>query len=133
MGIVQRMRAQLGESMKARDTVRTQFLRYWIAQLTLGTGAEMSDTEAVKKMRGILKEAKSGQTSFSPAELALIREWIPPALSREQIAEALAPVAGPIKAAPKEGMAMGLAMKALAGQPADSDDIKAVVAALRRA
>ncbi|HMB02797.1 MAG TPA: GatB/YqeY domain-containing protein [Isosphaeraceae bacterium] len=133
MSIVQRMRAQLGESMKARDTVRTQFLRYWIAQLTLGTGAEMSDTEAVKKMRGILKEAKSGQTSFSPAELALIREWIPPALSREQIAEALAPVAGPIKAAPKEGMAMGLAMKALAGQPADSDDIKAVVAALRRA
>lgn len=133
MSIVQRMRAQLGESMKARDTVRTQFLRYWIAQLTLGTGAEMSDTEAVKKMRGILKEAKSGQTSFSPAELALIREWIPPALSREQIAEALAPVAGPIKAAPKEGMAMGLAMKALAGQPADSDDIKAVVAALRQA
>lgn len=133
MSIVQRMKAQLGESMRARDTVRTQFLRYWIAQLTLGTGAEMSDTEAVKKMRGILKEAKSGQTSFSPAELALIREWIPPALSREQIAEALAPVAGPIKAAPKEGMAMGLAMKALAGQPADSDDIKAVVAALRRA
>ena len=133
MSIVQRMRAQLGESMKARDAVRTQFLRYWIAQLTLGTGAEMSDTEAVKKMRGIRKEAKSGQTSFSPAELALIREWIPPALSREQIAEALAPVAGPIKAAPKEGMAMGLAMKALAGQPADSDDIKAVVAALRQA
>jgi uncharacterized protein len=132
MSIVQRMRAQLGESMKARDTVRTQFLRYWIAQLTLGTGAEMSEAEAVKKMRGILKEAKSGQTSFSPTELALIQEWVPPTLSREQIAEALAPIAGPIKAAPKEGMAMGLAMKALAGHPADSDDVKAVVTALRQ-
>ena len=41
MTIVQRMRAALKESMKARDAVRTNFLRYWIAQLTLGTGEEM--------------------------------------------------------------------------------------------
>jgi hypothetical protein len=31
MSIVQRMRAQLTQSMKARDAVRTGFLRYWIA------------------------------------------------------------------------------------------------------
>ncbi len=29
-------------------------------------------------------------------------------------------------------MAMGIAMKALAGQPVDSDDVKAVVAAMRQ-
>jgi uncharacterized protein YqeY len=133
MSIVQKMRGQLGESMKARDAVRTQFLRYWIAQLTLGTGLEMSDDDAIKKMRGILKEAKSGQTSFSPAELALLQDWVPPTLSREQIAEALAPVADSIKAAPKEGMAIGLAMKALAGKPVDSDEVKAVVAEIRQA
>src|SRR3954452_5658759 len=104
MTIVQRMRAQLTESMKARDSIRTGFLRYWIAQLTTGTGAEVSDAEAVKKMRGILREARSGPTSFSPEELELIREWVPPALGPEQIAEALAPVADQIKAAPKEGM-----------------------------
>jgi len=42
MPIVQDMRAKLKDSMKARDAVRTNFLRYWIAGLTLGTGVEMS-------------------------------------------------------------------------------------------
>jgi uncharacterized protein YqeY len=132
MSIVQRMRAQLGESMKARDTIRLGFLRYWIAQLTLGSGAEMSDADAMKKMRGVLKEAKSGQTTFSPQEIALLQDWLPPTLTPEQITAALAPVADAIKAAPKEGMAMGIAMKALAGQPVDSDDVKAAIAALRQ-
>jgi uncharacterized protein YqeY len=130
--IVQRMRAQLPEAMKARDAVRTGFLRYWIAQLTLGTGAEMSDADAVKKMRGVLKEAKAGTTTFTPEELALIRDWVPATLTAEQIAEKLAPAADPIKAAPKDGMAMGIAMKALAGEPVDSDDVKAAVASMRQ-
>ena len=132
MSIVQRMRTQLTESMKARDAVRTQFLRYWIAQLTLGDGTEMSDADAVKKMRGVQKEAKSGQTTFSAEELALLQDWLPATLTRAQVEEALGPLAAQIKAAPKEGMAMGLAMKALAGQPVDSDDVKAIVAALRQ-
>jgi uncharacterized protein len=129
--IVKRMRSQLPEAMKARHAVRTGFLRYWIAQLTLGTGAEMSDADAIKKMRGVLKEAKTGTTTFTPEELALIREWVPATLTPEQIAEKLAPVADQIKAAPKDGMAMGIAMKALAGEAVESDDVKASVAALR--
>jgi uncharacterized protein YqeY len=132
MSIVQRMRAQLTEAMKARDALRTGFLRYWIAQLTLGTGAEMSEADAVKKMRGVLKEAKSAITTFSPDELALLREWVPPTLSPEQITQALVSVAEQIKAAPKDGMAMGIAMKELSGQQVDSDDVKAAVAALRQ-
>lgn len=131
MSIVQRMRAALKESMKARDAFRTNFLRYWIAQLTLGTGEEMADAEAIKKMRGVVKEAKSGQTTWTPEEVALIGEWVPASLGPDQIREALEAVAGPIKAAAKDGMAMGLAMKALAGQPVDSDDVKAAVAAIR--
>jgi uncharacterized protein YqeY len=131
MTIVQKMRAQLTQSMKSRDAVRTNFLRYWIAQLTLGTGAEMSETDAIKKMRGVLKEARTGVTTFTPQELELIQEWVPPTLTAEQIAESLAPLADQIKGAPKEGMAMGLAMKSLAGKQVDSDDVKAVVSALR--
>jgi uncharacterized protein YqeY len=131
MSIVQKMREELKTSMKARDAVRTNFLRYWIAQFTLGTGAEMSDADAVKKMRGVLKEAKSGQTTFSPEELALMADWVPPAMTREAIAEALAPVRDQIQAAPKDGMAMGIAMKALAGQPVEADDVKAAVASIR--
>ncbi len=132
MTIVQRMREQLREAMKARDAVKTGFLRYWIAQLTLATGAELADADAIKKMRGILKEAKAGPTTFSEAEIALLKEWVPPTLGPEQIAEALVPVRDQIKAAPKDGMAMGIAMKALAGQPVDSDDVKTAVAALRQ-
>lgn len=132
MSMVQRMRANLVESMKARDAVRTQFLRYWIAQLTRGDGSEAPDDEAVKKMRGVLKEARTGRTTFTPEELALIQQWVPPSLDPERIAEVLAPLAEQIRAAPKEGMAMGVAMKALAGQAVESDDVKAAVAALRR-
>ena len=132
MTIIQKMRAQLPEAMKARDSARTGFLRYWIAQFTLGTGAELSDEEAIKKLRGILREAKAGPTSFSESELGLIREWVPPMLSPEQIAEALIGVSDSIKAAPKDGMAMGVAMKALAGRAVDSDDVKAAVAAIRQ-
>ena len=131
MTMVQRMREQLRGAMKARDAIRTQFLRYWIAQLTLATGAEMADAEAIKKMRGVLKEAQTGRVAFSPEELDLIREWIPAALGPEQIRTALAPIADQIRTAPKDGIAMGLAMKGLAGQPVDSDDVKAAVAALR--
>ncbi len=132
MTIVQRMRAELPQAMKARDTVKTGFLRYWIAQLTLATGAEVSDTDAVKKMRGILKEAKAGPTTFTEAEIALLREWVPPTLGADQIAEALAPVQEQIKAARNDGMAMGIAMKALAGQPVDSEDVKAAIAVIRQ-
>lgn len=132
MTIVQRMRASLTESMKARDATRTQFLRYWIAGLTLGTGEEMSDADAIKKMRGVLKEAKGGTTTFTPEELALLQDWVPPAMTREQVSEALAPLAEQIRKAPKEGMAIGIAMKALAGQPADSDDVRAVITELRQ-
>ncbi|HKM54997.1 MAG TPA: GatB/YqeY domain-containing protein [Isosphaeraceae bacterium] len=132
MTIVERMRVELKAAMKARDAVKTGFLRYWIAQFTLGSGAELADAEAVKKMRGILKEAKSGPTSFSEQELALLRDWVPPTLSSEQIAAALIPIREAIKAAPKDGMALGVAMKALAGQNVDSDDVKVAVASIRQ-
>jgi uncharacterized protein YqeY len=131
MSIVAQMRTQLKDSMKARDAVRTNFLRYWIAQLTTGSGEEVADEQAIKKMRAMLKEARGGQTSFSPEEVALIEEWVPPTLDRSQIAQELVPVADQIKAAPKDGQAMGIAMKALAGKPVEADDVKAVIAELR--
>lgn len=131
MSIVQRMREQLKTSMKARDAARTGFLRYWIAGLTLGTGEEMTDADSLKKMRGVLREAKGGQTTFTAEEVAMLHEWVPASLSREQIVEALESSRSAIKVAPKDGMAMGLAMKALAGQAVESDDVKAAVAEIR--
>jgi uncharacterized protein YqeY len=131
MTIVERMRQQLKEAMKARDAVRTGFLRYWIAQLTLGTGEEMVEADAIKKMRGVLREARTGQTTFTPEEVALLQEWVPAALTADQIAAALQPARDAIRAASKDGMAMGLAMKALAGQPVEADDVKVVVASIR--
>lgn len=131
MSIVAQMRTQLKDSMKARDAVRTNFLRYWIAQLTTGTGEEVADEQAIKKMRAMLKEARGGQTSFSPEEVTLLEEWVPPTLDRFQIAQELAPVADQIKVAPKDGQAMGIAMKSLAGKPVEADDVKAVIAELR--
>ncbi len=131
MTIVETMRVKLKESMKARDAVRTNFLRYWIAQLTLGTGAEVADADAIKKMRGVLKEAKTGQTSFTDDDITLLQEWVPATLSAEQVATTLESAREQIKAAPKDGMAMGIAMKALAGAAVDSEDVKAVVTVMR--
>lgn len=132
MTIVQKMRSRLAPAMKARDAEQTAFLRYWIAQLTLGTGEEMADAEAIKKMRSVLKEAKTGATSFTDDELERIREWVPAGLTLEQLRIELDPIADQIRAAPKDGMAMGIAMKALAGKPVESEDVKAVVEAIRR-
>jgi uncharacterized protein YqeY len=132
MSIVQRMRTELTAAMKARDIVKTKFLRYWIAQFTRGDGSEVADDDAIKKMRSVQKEAKAGLTTWLPEELELIRDWVPPVLSTEQIKEALAPVAEQIKAAPKDGMAMGIAMKTLAGQAVESDDVKAAVEGIRQ-
>ena len=131
MTIVQQMRGSLKELMKAKDAVRLNVIRYWIAQLTLGSGEEVADAEAIKKMRGVLKEARTGQTTWKPEELAVMAEWVPASLGPEQIAEALAPVADAIRAVGKEGQAIGLAMKALAGKPVDSDDVRAAVTAIR--
>lgn len=131
MTIVQRMRAELPRAMKAKDTVRVQFLRYWIAQGTLGDGTELSDDQAVKRMRGIVKEARTGLTSFRPEELALIQDWVPATLSRDHIREALLPIAETLRNAPREGIAMGLAMKQLAGLAVDSEDVSELIAELR--
>lgn len=131
MALVQEMRDQLKIAMKARDATRLQVLRYWIAQLTLGDGTEIADDQAIKKMRGVVKEAKAGPTSFSPEEVKIIEEFLPANLSQEQILETLTPIADQIRNAPKEGMAIGLAMKQFAGQPVDSDEVRAVVTALR--
>jgi uncharacterized protein len=79
----------------------------------------------------VRKEAKSGVTTFTAEEIALLSEWVPALLTPDQIKEVLAPVAEQIKAAPKDGMAMGIAMKTLAGQQVDSEDVKAAIAALR--
>ena len=131
MTIVQKMRSQLGPAMKARDAARLAFLRYWIAQLTLGSGEEMADAEAIKKMRGVLKEAKSGVTTFTAEELDLLREWVPASLTPEQIQQRLAAAADAIRSAAKDGIALGVAMKALAGEAVETEDVKAAVAALR--
>jgi len=131
MTLVQKMRSQLAPAMKAKDAPRLAFLRYWIAQLTLGSGEEMKDEDALKKMRGVLKEARSGVTTFTPEELELLKEWVPVSLTPDRIREALAPAVDQIRAAAKDGIALGVAMKALAGKPVETEDVKAAVAALR--
>ena len=130
MTMVEHMRARLREAMKAHDAVKTGFLRYWIAQLILATGAEVSDADAVKKMRGILRRPRPGRRPSPRKRLPCFgsgyhRLLMQRGFRRPWFRE------GPV-AAPKEGMAMGIAMKALAGQQVESDDVKAAVASLRQ-
>ncbi len=132
MAMVDEMKLKLRESMKARDSVRTNVLRYWIGQFTLGDGTFLDDDQAIKKMRSVVKEAKTGQTSFSDEEIAIIQEWLPPTLSVETIRERLAEVADKIKAAPQDGPAMGMAMKQLKGEAVEAADVQQVVQEIRQ-
>ncbi|MFO0960878.1 MAG: hypothetical protein U0800_26145 [Isosphaeraceae bacterium] len=131
MSIVSKMRAQLTEAMKARDTVRVGFLRYWIAQFTRGDGTEVADDEAIKKLRGVAKEAKAGPTSFKPDRNRADRRLGPRQPGPGPISTTRIDRRRSERTHSKPGAAMGMAMKQLAGKPVCADDVKAVVDEMR--
>ncbi len=131
------------DAMKAGDAVRRDTLRnvkkYIIEARTTAAGVELSDSDIIKI---ISKLAKQGTDSadiyrtkgradlydYEMAQVAVLREFLPQALSDEQLTTAVRAIIAETGATGMGdmGRVMGIASKRLAGQ-AEGKDISAKV------
>lgn len=135
--IVDTIKANLREAMRANDAHAKNLYRFLLGQFDREPTQPVPDERAIKIMRGFLTEATENPqgTSFTPEEVALLKQLVPASLDPAQTRQFLETqgLVDAIRAAPKEGQAMGVAMKAFsaAGQTVDSATVKTVVAEIR--
>lgn len=147
MTLVDRITHDLTAAMKSRDAARTSALRMAKAALVnreIDKKGALEDAEAVKVLQGLVKQredaaeqyAKGGRPELAEkekAEMALLKGYLPPEVSDEEIAAAVEQaVAETGAASPKDmGKAMKAAMAALSGS-GKSVDGKRVNEAVRK-
>ena len=144
MSLFDQISADIAVAMKARDKVRLEALRgvkkeFLEAKTAPGAGGELSDENATKILVKLAKQrresAKIYQDNNRPelaenelAEMAVIEEYLPKALSEDElVAELKAIIAETGASKPQDmGKVMGVATKKLAGR-ADGRVISAKV------
>lgn len=142
--LVDEIKAQLKEAMKAKDTVAKDVLRTALGEIQTAEsrgGDSLSDDAAQKVVKKLVKsnEETLKVTTDETTRQKLEREnevlggLLPKALTVDEIVAALAPAEAQIKAAKAEGPAMGVAMKTLkqAGASVEAADVKAAIAQIR--
>ncbi len=96
----------------------------------------VSNDRAVKIFRDLLKEAKANPHSFSDREVEILTELVPPFLDEKATEQYLRDkgVFEQIKGCPREGQAIGIAMKTCAqgNRCVNSDIVRQIVLALRK-
>lgn len=140
MSLAADLKKAMFAAMKAKNTAEKEILRVALGEITK-TGDEPNDSEVQAILRKIIKSNREAlaatesetQKEQLEAEIAVLERYLPQTLSVEQIKEALSGVADQIKAAPNQGPAMGIAMKALkaAGAEADAPDVAKAVGQIR--
>lgn len=138
------MKAQLFEAMKAKDTVAKEILRVAMGEIQIAqerSGKSLDDDAAGKLIRKLIKsnEETIGHTDDAEKKATLAREneilgaFLPKTLSVEEIVAALAPVVDDIKAAGNDGQATGAAMKHLkpTGANVNGGDVAVAVKQIR--
>lgn len=131
-------------AMLARDKVRLETLRgikkeFLEARSAKGSDGTLTDEQAIRIMTKMAKQRRETATIYTEqnrpelaanelAEAAVIEEYLPKALSDEELEARLSEIIAQTGAtSPKEmGKVMGVASKALAGQ-ADGSRISAMV------
>lgn len=142
----QKIKQDLVESMRAKDTVRTTVLRGLIAGFTnelVSKGMKpqdpIADEDAIRVLERAVKQRKDAIQQFvggnradlaesEQHELALLEVYLPAMMSQDEIrviAEAKRTELGGVDKA-KVGQFMGMLMKELKGK-ARGEDVKAVV------
>lgn len=134
----------MAAAMKARDKVRLEALKgikkeFLEAKTAPGAGGELPEDKAVAILVKMAKQRRESAAIYMDnnreelakgelAEVAVIEEFLPKALSPEELeAEIRNIIASTGAASPKDmGKVMGVATKALAGR-ADGKDISAKV------
>lgn len=146
MSLLQTIKNQVIQAMKAKDTLTRDVLRVLQGDIEMHhtrTGEHMTDDEAQKVVRKLIKsnqETLAVKPDDAAAEklnreIAILEALLPRTLSVEEIVAALAPVQADIKAAGNDGQATGVAMKHLKpqGLAVEGKDVSAAVMQIRSA
>lgn len=135
---------RIKRAMKEGDVVTREVLRVALGEMQTAEargGGALPENEAAAIVRKLIKsnDETIAATSDDAARATLrrenevLREFLPTTLGVEQIVESLAGVADAVRAAPNDGAATGVAMKALkaAGAEVTGKDVSAAVRSLR--
>ena len=144
MALFEQISQDIMAAMKARDAVRTNTLRnikkeFIEAKTAPGSNGDLTDADAFKIIAKMVKKGKDAANIFLQnkrqdlaeeelAQVKVMEDYLPTALSLEEIKAAILKVVAEVGATgPKDmGKVMGAANKALAGQ-ADGKTISGVV------
>lgn len=144
MDLFETVNKEMAAAMKARDKVRLEALKgikkeFLEAKTAPGAGGELPEDKAVAILVKMAKQRRESAAIYMDnnreelakgelAEVAVIEEFLPKALSPEELeTEIRNIIASTGAASPKDmGKVMGVATKALAGR-ADGKDISAKV------
>lgn len=147
MNLFDQISEDIKKAMLAREKVRLEALRgikkeFLEAKTAPGAGGELSDDTAMKILVKMAKQRRESAKIYSEnnrpelaenelAEMAVIEEYLPKALSPEELDAELTRIIAEVGASsPADmGRVMGVATKALAGR-ADGREISARVRAL---
>lgn len=145
MTLTEQIGADLTSAMKARDGARLSALRMLKAAVMnkgVEKGRDLNDAETLQVVASLVKQrrdsieqfAKAGRTDLvekETGEIAVLEQYLPPAVSQEEIDAAVADAIAETGATtPKDmGKVMKAVMPKLAGKNADG---KAVNEAVRR-
>jgi len=146
MALLQQIKKQVFEAMKAKDTVAKDVLRVVQGDIELAEtrqGKPLTQDEEEKIVRKLIKSNQETLAVMKdPAgaqklerEIKILDALLPKMLGVDEIVAALSAVASDIKAAGNDGQATGLAMKHLKplGLPVDGKDVSAAVKQIRGA
>ncbi|HEU4537051.1 MAG TPA: GatB/YqeY domain-containing protein [Polyangiaceae bacterium] len=142
--IAEELSKRIKRAMKEGDTVAREVLRVALGEIQTvearGGGA-LPDADAAAIVRKLIKSNQETIAATQDAsaretlerEIAVLRELLPATLDVAQIVEALAGVAAAVRAAPNDGAATGVAMKALkaSGAEVTGKDVSEAVRTLR--
>lgn len=146
MGLFETVDKSIREAMLSRDKVRLMALRgikkeFLEAKTAEGSNGELSDEQAIKIMSKMTKQRKESAKIYTEqgrpelaenelAEVAVIEEFLPKAMSEDELNSAIAAIISSTGAkGPQDmGKVMGMASKQLAGR-ADGRAISTVVKA----
>jgi uncharacterized protein len=144
MALLDQIKAQMFQAMKAGNTVEKEILKVAMGEITTDAARadkKGDDAETQAILKKLVKsneetlQASQDETQKTTlrAEIAVLSAFLPKALGVAEIVTALAPVAEAVKAAGNDGQATGVAMKHLKGLGAEVNgkDVSAAVRQLR--
>lgn len=144
MSVQKQIMEQMKAAMKSKDSVALESLRavksaMMLAKTDKGAGAELTEAEELKIIQKQVKQRKDSATLFIEqgrqdladgelAQIAVIEQFLPEAMSEEEIAKVVADTIASVGAEGMKdmGKVMGIVTGKLAGQ-ADGKTISTIV------